>query len=49
MENAKKKPEEIEELESINAYDTAKASGSEVIPFLQATREIERSRRRVTP
>ncbi len=37
--------EELEELESIRAYDTAKASGDEVIPFEQAIAEIERERR----
>ena len=30
-----------EELESIRAYDDAKASGDEAIPFSQAVREIE--------
>jgi hypothetical protein len=35
---------EIEELEAIRAYDTAKASGSETIPFEQAIQEIEKSR-----
>ena len=33
--------EEIEELESIRAYDAAKASGDETIPFEQAISEIE--------
>jgi hypothetical protein len=32
--------EEIEELESIRAYDAAKASGDEAIPFEQAISEI---------
>ena len=36
--------EELEELESIRAYDRAKASGDEAIPFDQAIAEIERSR-----
>jgi hypothetical protein len=36
--------EEIEELESIRAYDAAKASGDEAIPFEHAVTEIERSR-----
>ena len=36
--------EDLEELESIRAYDTAKASGDEVIPFEQALREIQRPR-----
>jgi len=35
---------ELEELESIRAYDTAKASDDEVIPFEQAVAEIERDR-----
>lgn len=30
-----------EELEAIRAYDEAKFSGDEAIPFLQATQEIE--------
>ena len=33
--------EEIDELESIRAYDAAKASGDEAIPFEQAISEIE--------
>jgi hypothetical protein len=36
--------EVLEELESIRAYDAAKASKSEVIPFEQAIEEIEKSR-----
>lgn len=36
--------EELEELESIRAYDAAKASGDEAIPFEQAVSEIERNR-----
>lgn len=36
---------DLEELESIRAYDAAKASGDEAIPFDEATREIERSRK----
>jgi hypothetical protein len=36
--------EELEELESIRAYDAAKASKDEMIPFEQATAEIERAR-----
>jgi hypothetical protein len=36
--------EDLEELESIRAYDAAKASGDEVIPFEQALREIQRPR-----
>ncbi|MGA9998354.1 MAG: hypothetical protein WBP93_23270 [Pyrinomonadaceae bacterium] len=33
-----------EELESIHAYDKAKASDDEAIPFSQAVKEIERAR-----
>jgi len=36
--------EALEELESIKAYDAAKASGEEPIPFDKAIEEIERSR-----
>jgi hypothetical protein len=36
--------EEAEELESIRAYDAAKVSGDEFIPFEQAVREIEKGR-----
>jgi len=35
----------LEELESIRAYDEAKASGDELIPFEQAVQEIESQRR----
>jgi hypothetical protein len=35
---------ELEELESIRAYDRAKASSDESIPFDQAIAEIERER-----
>ena len=35
----------VEEMESVCAYDTAKASGGEIIPFEQAVSEIERVRR----
>ena len=34
----------FEEIESIRAYDEAKASSDETIPFIQATEEIERQR-----
>jgi len=37
--------EDLEELESIRAYDAAKVSGDEEIPFEQALQEIQRSRR----
>jgi hypothetical protein len=33
-----------DEMESIRAYDEAKASGDEVVPFEQAINEIERQR-----
>ena len=36
--------EALEELEPIKAYDVAKASGEEPIPFDKAIEEIERSR-----
>ena len=36
--------EEVEELESIRAYDAAKSSRDEAIPFEQAVAEIERDR-----
>jgi hypothetical protein len=45
MEDYKKIVADIEELESIRAYDAAKASGDEAIPFPKATQEIERSRK----
>jgi hypothetical protein len=35
----------LEEIESIRAYDAAKACGGEVIPFEQAVSEIECNRR----
>lgn len=41
----KKFLEEVEELESIRAYDEAKASGDEVIPFGKAVEEIEREKK----
>ena len=34
----------LEEIESIRAYDEAKESGDETIPFEQAVREIENQR-----
>ena len=36
--------EDLEELESIRAYDAAKAGDDEAIPFEQALQEIQRSR-----
>ena len=41
----KKLLEDVEALEAIRAFDAAKASGDEVIPFEQAVEEIEKSRR----
>lgn len=35
---------ELEELESIRAYDAAKAADGEAVPFDQAVSEIERDR-----
>jgi hypothetical protein len=35
----------VEEIESIRAYDAAKACGGEIIPFEQAVSKIERVRR----
>jgi hypothetical protein len=32
--------EDLEELESVRAYDAAKASGDEAVPFEQALQEI---------
>jgi hypothetical protein len=36
--------DELEELECIRAYDTAKASHDQAIPFEQAVAEIEQTR-----
>ena len=44
IDDYKKLLEELEELECIRAYDLAKASNDEVIPFEQAIAEIERNR-----
>jgi len=41
--------EELEELESIRAYDEAKSSGEKSIPFDQALVEIERDRKMANP
>ena len=38
-------PQILEELDSIRAYDAAKASRSGLVPFEQAVKEIERKRR----
>ena len=45
IEDYRKILADLEELNSIRAYDEAKLSGDEAIPFLKATTEIERSRR----
>jgi len=37
--------EELEELDDIRAYDAAKASGDEAIPFDQAMAEIDQKRK----
>jgi PHD/YefM family antitoxin component YafN of YafNO toxin-antitoxin module len=44
IEEYKKLLQELEELESIRAYDVAKSSGDEAIPFEQAIEEIEKQR-----
>jgi hypothetical protein len=44
--DTEKELDELEELESIRAYDEAKASGEDAIPFEEAVAEIERSRRK---
>lgn len=36
--------EELEELEAIRAYDAAKNSGDQAVPFEQAVRELEQER-----
>ena len=45
IEDYRRLMEELEELESIRAYDAAKASGDKIVPFEQAVAEIERRRR----
>ena len=42
MKTYKKVLELLEELDDIRAYDKAKQSGDEAIPFDQAVREIEK-------
>ena len=44
MKTYRKLLAEIEELESIKAYDIAKASCDAAIPFEQAVQEIDKSR-----
>lgn len=41
MEEYEKLLQELEELESLRAYDAAKSSGDEVIPLEQALAEID--------
>jgi hypothetical protein len=45
IEEYKKLLADLEELESIRAYDDAQASGEKAVPFQEAIREIERSRK----
>ena len=45
MEDDKKLLADLEELESIRAYDAAKSSCDEAIPFQEAIQEIELSRK----
>lgn len=45
IEDYRKLLEELEELDSIRAFDRAKASGEKSIPFDQAIAEIERDRK----
>ena len=44
MEEYEKLLQELEELDSLKAYDAAKSSGDEVIPLDQALAEIEERR-----
>ena len=44
MEEYEKLLQELEELESLKAYDAAKSSGDEAIPIDQALAEIEERR-----
>jgi PHD/YefM family antitoxin component YafN of YafNO toxin-antitoxin module len=45
VEEYQKLIQDLEELDSIRAYDRAKASGDQVIPFEQAVTEIETNRK----
>lgn len=45
LERYEEMREALEELEDIRAFDEAKASGDEIIPFNEATREIEKGGR----
>jgi len=44
IEEYRKVLEALEELEAISAYDEAKASCDEIVPFEQAIKEIESQR-----
>jgi hypothetical protein len=44
IEDYRRLLDELEEIESIHAYDAAKATGDEVVPFEQAVAEIEQNR-----
>jgi len=48
IEEYEKLMEESEELEAIQAYDAAKASDEEAIPFEQAVTEIEHGRHEIS-
>jgi PHD/YefM family antitoxin component YafN of YafNO toxin-antitoxin module len=45
VEEYQKLLQDLEELDSIRAYDRAKASGDQAIPFEQAVTEIEMNRK----
>lgn len=45
IEDYRKILADLEELDSIRAYDAAKTAGADVVPFSQATEEIERARK----
>ncbi|HEY4720942.1 MAG TPA: hypothetical protein VII92_03795 [Anaerolineae bacterium] len=44
IEDYRRLLDELEEIESIHAYDAAKATNDEVVPFEQAVAEIEQNR-----
>jgi len=44
VQDYRKLLKELEELEALRAYDAARASGDEIIPFEQAVAEIEQDR-----
>jgi hypothetical protein len=46
MKSYQKMMLDLEELNDIRAYDAAKASGDDAIPFDKAIREIEQGRRK---